>query len=108
MQHGVIRCSNMTPFSRIKLVGLAAAGTLAALTIAGVPARADQPLINLGPVGPSEPILVTIGTQRVIAFYVPEGGVRRQCRGVEGWRSRRTLFIGTGPHQPEAGSDVPA
>lgn len=64
----------MTPFYRIKLVGLAAAGTLAALTVAGVPARADQPLTNLGPVGPSEPILVTIGTQRVIAFFVPEGG----------------------------------
>src|SRR5680860_454133 len=64
----------MTPFYRIKLVGLAAAGTLAALTVAGVPARADQPLNNLGPVGPSEPILVTIGSQRVIAFYVPERG----------------------------------
>jgi hypothetical protein len=64
----------MTPLSRIKLAGLAAAGTLAALTIAGVPARADQPLTNLGPVGPYEPILVTVGTQRVIAFYVPDHG----------------------------------
>jgi len=64
----------MTPLARIRLIGLAAAGALAALTVAGVPARADEPLINLGPVGPYEPILVTVGTQRVIAFYVPERG----------------------------------
>ena len=64
----------MTPHSRIKIVGLAAAGALIALTVAGASARADQPLTNLGPVGPSEPILVTIGTQRVIAFYVPDRG----------------------------------
>ena len=64
----------MTPLARIRLIGLAAAGALAALTVAGVPAHADQPLINLGPVGPNEPILVTVGTQRVIAFYVPERG----------------------------------
>ena len=64
----------MTPLARIRLIGLAAAGALAALTVAGVPAHADQPLINLGPVGPYEPILVTVGTQRVIAFYVPERG----------------------------------
>jgi len=64
----------MTPLARIRLIGLAVAGALAALTVAGVPARADEPLINLGPVGPYEPILVTVGTQRVIAFYVPERG----------------------------------
>ena len=64
----------MTPHSRIKIVGLAAAGALIALTVAGASARADQSLTNLGPVGPSEPILVTIGTQRVIAFYVPDRG----------------------------------
>ena len=29
---------------------------------------------NFGPVGPSEPILATIGGQRVIAFFVPERG----------------------------------
>jgi hypothetical protein len=64
----------MTPLSHTKFVGLAAAGALAALTIAGVPARADQPLTNLGPVGPYEPILAKIGNQRVIAFYVPQRG----------------------------------
>jgi len=64
----------MTPHSRIKIVGLAAAGALIALTVAGASARADQPLTNLGPVGPNEPILVTVGTQRVIAFYAPDRG----------------------------------
>ena len=62
----------MTPLSRIKLAGLAVAGALA---VTGVPARADQSLTNLGPVGPNEPILVTVGTQRVIAFYTPDRGL---------------------------------
>ena len=53
---------------------MAAAGALAALTVTGAPAHADQPLTNLGPVGPNEPILVTVGNQRVIAFYVPQRG----------------------------------
>jgi hypothetical protein len=64
----------MTPRSRIKLVGLAVLGAFAALTIANAPAHADDPLTNLGPVGPREPILVKIGTQRIIAFFVPERG----------------------------------
>lgn len=64
----------MTPLSRTKFIGLAAAGALAALTAAGAPALADQPLTNLGPVGPYEPILITVGTQRVIAFFVPDKG----------------------------------
>ena len=42
----------MTPLSRIRLIGLAAAGALATLTAAGAPAHADYPLTNLGPVGP--------------------------------------------------------
>jgi hypothetical protein len=41
---------------------------------ASLPAFADKPLTNLGPVGPGEPILVTVGNQRVIAFYAPERG----------------------------------
>jgi hypothetical protein len=38
------------------------------------PARAEGPLSNFGPVGPREPVLVTVGHQRVIAFYEPERG----------------------------------
>lgn len=41
---------------------------------ASLPAFAEKPLTNLGPVGPGEPILVTVGDQRVIAFYAPERG----------------------------------
>ena len=67
----------MTPLSRIKLIGLAAAGALAALAAAGAPAHAEDPLTNLGPVGPHEPILVKIGDQRIIAFFIPERG---ECR----------------------------
>jgi hypothetical protein len=53
---------------------IAAAGALA--VFGSVAAHAEDPLTNLGPVGPREPILVTIGNQRVIAFFVPERG---QC-----------------------------
>jgi hypothetical protein len=64
----------MSPLTPIKRTGLAAATAFAVLAAAIAPARADQPLTNLGPVGPFEPILVTIGTQRVIAFYTPDRG----------------------------------
>jgi hypothetical protein len=47
----------------------AAAGALLALTVSGTPARADEMFQNLGPVGPHEPILTTVGNKRVIAFY---------------------------------------
>jgi hypothetical protein len=65
----------MFQLSRIRLLGLAAAGALAALTAASASASAgDQPMTNLGPVGPHEPILAMVGNQRVIAFYAPERG----------------------------------
>jgi hypothetical protein len=45
----------------------------AALVTATVtPAFSDDYVNNLGPVGPNEPILLTVGGQRVIAFFVPE------------------------------------
>ena len=59
----------MTPLSRIRLIGLAAAGALATLTAAGAPAHADYPLTNLGPVGP-----VKIGNQHIIAFFIRKRG----------------------------------
>lgn len=55
------------------ILGLTALATLVALG-AALPASADEPRSNFGPVGPSEPILAKIGTQRVIAFYKPEAG----------------------------------
>jgi hypothetical protein len=53
------------------LCGVAA---VAVLAMAGVPARAEPPLSNPGPVGPREPILVQVGEQRFIAFYTKERG----------------------------------
>ena len=44
------------------------------LGAAGIPAHDDKPLSNLGPVGPGEPILATVGGQRIVAFYTPERG----------------------------------
>jgi hypothetical protein len=34
-----------------------------------MPAYAEELAQNLGPVGPNEPILTTVGSNRVIAFY---------------------------------------
>lgn len=55
------------------LLGLSALGILVAL-VAALPASAEQPSSNLGPVGPHEPILTMIGMQRVIAYYETERG----------------------------------
>jgi len=65
----------MVQFPRSKLSAFAGAGALLAFGIA-TPTLAEEPLNNLGPVGPREPILVNVGNQRVIAFYLPERG---QC-----------------------------
>jgi hypothetical protein len=51
-------------------------GVLLALGALSLPARADDLAENLGPVGPHEPILATVGGKRVIAFYEPRSG---QC-----------------------------
>jgi hypothetical protein len=61
----------MVRYSLSKLPAVAIAGALIA-SAAVVPARAEGPLNNLGPVGPREPILIANGSQRVIAFYEPE------------------------------------
>ncbi len=45
--------------------------------MAVTPAFSDEYVNNPGPVGPNEPILITVGGQRVIAFFVPE---RDSCR----------------------------
>ena len=61
----------MQPLSRS--LGFAAIGALA-LTVASSPGYADELAQNLGPVGPNEPILTTVGSKRVIAFYLPGNG----------------------------------
>ena len=59
--------------SRIQLLKFAAAGVAVVCTL-GTPARAVELAQNLGPVGPHEPILTEVGSQRVIAFYEPDNG----------------------------------
>ena len=49
---------------------IAVVGALAAFTSLSVPAVANE-LNNLGPVGPHQPILASVGSERVIAFYLP-------------------------------------
>jgi hypothetical protein len=60
----------MYPLSHKPLLKLAAAAGLVVLCASG-PARADELVENLGPVGPHQPILTSVGSKRVIAFYRP-------------------------------------
>ena len=61
-------------FALSKLSRFATVGTLVVLGGYSLPARADELAQNLGPVGPNEPILTTVGSKRVIAFYEADGG----------------------------------
>jgi hypothetical protein len=59
----------MFPLSRIQFLKFAAVGTL--MVLCATPTRAEELAQNLGPVGPHEPIITTIGSDRVVAFYEP-------------------------------------
>ena len=61
----------MFSFSHDPLSKVVVAGAFVALTAVSIPARADDLVQNLGPVGPHQPILTTVGSKRVIAFYTP-------------------------------------
>ena len=54
---------------------IAACAVLGPLVVGGfgLPARADELIEHLGPVGAHEPILTTFGNKGVIAFYEPDG-----------------------------------
>ena len=60
-------------FALSKMAGYGLATTLIILGGFGLSAFADEPIQHLGPVGPHEPILTTVGTKGVIAFYEPDG-----------------------------------
>jgi hypothetical protein len=62
----------MFPLSR-NVLKFAAAGAFVALS-ASTPAGADEMIQNLGPVGPNEAILATIGSMHLIAFFEPGSG----------------------------------
>ncbi len=57
----------------LRLLPIAAAVALSALAVTQT-AHADGARANLGPVGPNEPILATVGTSRMIAYYKPQSG----------------------------------
>src|SRR4029450_9535504 len=61
-------------FPLIRILSLAAVGAISALIAVSLPAHADELTQNLGPVGPHEPILTTVGNKRVIAFFEPDSG----------------------------------
>jgi hypothetical protein len=53
---------------------LAAVGAFVIAGAFSLSVHAEELAQNLGPVGPREPILATVGNKRVIAFYTPDGG----------------------------------
>jgi hypothetical protein len=57
-------------FPKLATLAVTTMISLAAVTAAS----AQDASTNLGPVGPGEPILTSLGGQRVIAFFVPERG----------------------------------
>lgn len=60
-------------FTLSKIATCATLGTLFVLGGFGLRASADEPIQHLGPVGPHEPIMTTVGSKGVIAFYEPDG-----------------------------------
>src|SRR5262245_1019254 len=66
------RGPTMFSLSRNLKVALAAAGV--ALTAISTPVSADEIVQSLGPVQAHQPILITVGNQHVIAFFVPGDG----------------------------------
>ncbi len=58
-----------------KILSIAAGGLLSVLAATGTAVVAGEPAkANLGPVGPYEPILATVGGSRLVAYYQPESG----------------------------------
>jgi hypothetical protein len=64
----------MLSISHNQFSKLAVAGAFVALTAVSSPARADELSQNLGPVGPYDTLLTTVGSKRVLAFYAPDNG----------------------------------
>jgi hypothetical protein len=87
----------MVHFLRTILSTLVAAGALFALAAGPAPAFAGEWVNNLGPVGPHEPILVNLGDQRVVAFFVPQHG---------GCAVNAVTWKDTGPNAPYASARV--
>jgi len=98
----------MTPSTRIQLLRFAAASAIVALTATSVAARSDERPVLLGPVGPLEPIMTTVGNQNVIAFYRPGDGHcniyvvlndRADARGHSGTQAGTQVRVSLSPRQ---------
>jgi hypothetical protein len=61
-------------FALSRLSIWAAVGGLVILGGFSLPALAEEPVQYMGPVGPNEAILTSVGNKRFIAFYEPDGG----------------------------------
>ena len=65
----------MVPLARIMFRKLAAAGAfVVSLSTVNIYVSAQEIVQNLGPVGPNDGILATIGTMHVVAFFEPRDG----------------------------------
>jgi hypothetical protein len=62
-------------FPLTQFLKIVAGGAILSLSAANHLAHADEMIQNLGPVGPNAPILATVGSKNVIAFYVPGNGM---------------------------------
>jgi len=58
-------------FTHDQLPKIAIAGAFLALTTLTIPARSEELVQLLDPVGPHNPIIASVGSKRVIAFYLP-------------------------------------
>ena len=64
----------MISLTRTHIATLAVVGAVMALTAASAPTSGEELATNLGPVGPHQPIVASVGGSRVVAFYTQDGG----------------------------------
>lgn len=57
-----------------KTLSMAAGSVLAVLAATSMASAGEAAKANLGPVGPNEPILTTVGESRLVAYYQPDDG----------------------------------
>lgn len=57
-----------------KILSIAAGALLAGLSMTNTASAGEPAKANLGPVGPFEPILATVGKSRLVAYYKADGG----------------------------------
>lgn len=57
-----------------RILSITAASALIVMASTFIASAADNNRFNLGPVGPNEPILATVGSSRLVAYYEPTNG----------------------------------